>query len=43
MVQVNGVALAKKYLLLEPAAMEGYKVYTYRLSQTDTAIANPEL
>ena len=42
-VQVNGVALAKKYLLLEPAAMEGYKVYTYRLTQTDTAIANPEL
>ena len=38
--QVNGSVLAKKYLLYDPEGPAGYKTYSYRLTQTDTALAN---
>jgi len=40
--QVNGTSLARKYLLFDGAAIAGKRVWSYRLNQTDTAIANPQ-
>jgi hypothetical protein len=39
--QVDGTALPKKLALLQPSLLEGYKVWQYRLTESDTALANP--
>jgi hypothetical protein len=39
--QVDGTALPKKLALLQPALLEGNKVWQYRLTESDTALANP--
>jgi len=38
---VEGAALPKKLALLQPTLLDGKKVWQYRLTESDTALANP--